>query len=308
MVPHKKLKVVSIIVFFFLGMALGIISARGDRAKSPGDMQYTTPEADKKQFINFDAHKAHPRNQDDYNNGVAGAIQEDEDNKVNGDLQPDVVYYKKARVLQNKYPDIFIMNSTTEKKRIALTFDDGPENITTPKILDILKENKISATFFVLGREIKRYPDVMERMINEGHQVANHSWSHLRPTSLMDPEFIEEITLAKEILDDYMDLDVPFYYRPPYGLLTPSQIEQMGEKGYMAISWSVDSLDWTGSASEEIQDKVIDSVHPGAIVLMHCAGGKDRRSETTKALPRIIETLQEQGYKFVTIDDLLNNE
>ena len=104
-----------------------------------------------------------------------------------------------------------------------------------------------------------------------------------------------------------MDLPVPSYYRPPYGLLTPSQIEQIGEKGYVVISWSIDSLDWTGSESEEIQNKVISSVYPGAIILLHCAGGKDWRFETTKALPRIIEILKEQGYEFTTIDALLSD-
>ena len=105
-------------------------------------------------------------------------------------------------------------------------------------------------------------------MINEGHQVANHSWSHLRPTELSLEEFLLEIDSAEEILQNYINRLEFFLLPPSYGLLTPEQIEEINYKGYKIISWSIDSLDWNVSEPEKIQDKVISSVHPGAIILM----------------------------------------
>ncbi|HHZ14457.1 MAG TPA: polysaccharide deacetylase family protein [Clostridiales bacterium] len=305
MSSNKKLKILSAVIFLLLGITLGIISARENKARNPEDMQYRIPEITNNEFSATDINKSHSNNS--FANDPVEVPQEDKDREVDENLPPDEKYYRKARVLQERYPDLFKMDQSTNKKRVALTFDDGPDGRTTPKILDILKENKITATFFLIGQEVKRYPHIIRRMIDEGHQIANHSWSHLRPTLLTDSEFLAEVTSAQQALEDCVDLPVPSYYRPPYGLLTPSQIEQIGEKGYVVISWSIDSLDWTGSESEEIQNKVISSVYPGAIILLHCAGGKDWRFETTKALPRIIEILKEQGYEFTTIDALLSD-
>lgn len=125
-----------------------------------------------------------------------------------------------------------------------------------------------------MGENIKSYPNVVKRMIDEGHQVANHSWSHLRPTDLSLEEFILEVDTAEKILQDTNISSQFFYYRPPYGLVTPIQIEAMETKRYKIISWSIDSLDWLVSEPEKIRDKVIYSAHPGAIVLMHSAGGR----------------------------------
>jgi len=220
---------------------------------------------------------------------------------------PDLEYYKKARVLHDQYPDTFIMEHQTNDKKIALTFDDGPDGKTTPQILDILNQYNIPATFFVLGKNVRAYPNIVKRMIDEGHQIANHSWSHLRPTELSLEEFILEVDSAEKILQDTNIASQFFYYRPPYGLVTPVQIESMKIKGYKIISWSIDSLDWIESEPEKIRDKVVSSAHPGAIVLMHCAGGKDQRVGTIKALPGIIEGLTRQGYEFVTVHDLIDD-
>jgi peptidoglycan/xylan/chitin deacetylase (PgdA/CDA1 family) len=302
---NKKIRIISAVIFFLLGITLGIISAWGYKVRNPNHIQYRISDISNNEQSATDMGKTPFKN--DFTNEPVEMPQDDRDQELAENLSPDEKYYREARVLQKKYPDIFIMNQSTNKKRIALTFDDGPDSNTTPEILDILKKNEIPVTFFLIGQGIERYPHIIKRMIDEGHQIANHSWSHLRPTLLTDAEFLREVTSAQETLVDYGNLPVSLYYRPPYGLLTQSQIEQIGEKGYMVISWSVDSLDWTGSKSEEIRDKIISSVHPGAIILMHCAGGKDGRLETRKALPRVIETLREQGYEFTTVDELLSN-
>ena len=232
-----------------------------------------------------------------------------EKNKDTGeDTPPDEKYHKKARALADKYPHTFVLDYPTSEKRMALTFDDGPDDSATPEILDILENRKIKATFFVVGINILRHPKIVERMIEGGHQIANHSWSHLRPTEISGDELIKEIGSTQEIISDSTGSSRPLYYRPPYGLLTIPQIEILQDKGYLAISWSIDSLDWAGASPEEIQKKVLGSAYPGAIVLMHSAGGKDHRQNTVKALPKIVDDLLGQGYEFVTIDSLLNGK
>ncbi|NLN40388.1 MAG: polysaccharide deacetylase family protein [Clostridiales bacterium] len=287
----KKYIIIVVVIFFFsLGFTLGL--------KQQLNKEYISPE-EKQLEKNY---QLQVRN--DFMNSKNVY-----DSKTNSTNSPDQEYYEKAVKLHNQYPDTFIMKHQIHDKRIALTFDDGPDAKTTIKILDILKQYNIPATFFVLGENVKSYPAVVKRMIAEGHQVANHSWSHLRPTDLSLEDFIAEIEPAEKILQNYNSSSEPLYYRPPYGLVTPTQIEAMKEKGYKIISWSIDSLDWTEETEpEKIRDKVISSAHPGAIVLMHCAGGNNNRIDTAIALPDIIESLKRQGYEFATVHDLINDK
>lgn len=280
-----------LILFFSIGLLLGVTAKqrRGLVKKSP----------DKNENIERNIEDKTPITIGEKNISM---ISNDEEPDA-----PDERYYKKARALQREFPSAFIMEGTTQTKNIALTFDDGPDNKSTPQILDILGEYQIPATFFVVGENIKRYPKIAERIVNEGHQIANHSQSHLRPTELSNRELMLEVLPVEQGLRGLTNLSQsPFYYRPPYGLLTSEQIMELAKKGYIVISWSVDSLDWAGSTSGEIKDKVIKSSFPGAIILMHCAGGKDGRINTVKALPKIIHELIDLGYGFLTIDGLLD--
>ena len=294
-----NLIVFSVILLFCVGLALGLTGRQNNYHTIPKMIKYDSPNNQKIKY--------HASINEDNNDQISVNPQKDQDaEKAEDNYSPDLEYYKKARQLQQQFPDTFIMSSQTQLKRIALTFDDGPDNKTTPKILDILDQYNVPATFFVVGKNVERHPTIAKRMIDEGHQVANHSWSHLRPTELTDHEYISEVIPVEETLTDYFNSSMHLYYRPPYGLLTPTQIDQIRKKGYLVISWSIDSLDWAVSNPEKIRDKVIDSVHPGAIVLMHSAGGKDSRLGTVKALPEIIDNLAKQGYEFVTVQNLIN--
>lgn len=293
----KYLTVCFLIICFTLGFMLGLNQHQDNIRK---EQQNKHMNSEKKQLEIHDELQIIDQSMISTNNTTIESGQNEADNS------PDLEYYKKARVLQEQYPHTFIMKHQTTHKKIALTFDDGPDGKTTQQILDILNQYDIPATFFLVGENIKSYPNVVKRMIDEGHQVANHSWSHLRPTDLSLEEFILEVDTAEKILQDTNISSQFFYYRPPYGLVTPIQIEAMETKRYKIISWSIDSLDWLVSEPEKIRDKVIYSAHPGAIVLMHSAGGKNQRIGTIKALPGIIETLTRQGYEFVTVHDLIN--
>lgn len=285
----KYIIIVTVFFFFSLGFTLGLNNQQNKNHISPEEKQNQLKVRDDSM-----------NNSNVYEYKTISSIP---------DKSPDQEYHEKARKLHNQYPDTFIMNHQTHDKRIALTFDDGPDGKTTIKILDILKQYNIPATFFVLGENVKSYPSVVKRMIDEGHQIANHSWSHLRPTELSLEEFMAEIELTEKILQNYNTSSQTLYYRPPYGVITPEQIEGIRKKGYKIISWSIDSLDWTEEAeAEQIREKVISSAHPGDIVLMHCAGGKNNRIDTAIALPDIIESLKRQGYEFTTVHDLINDK
>ncbi len=292
-----KFIAILLVLPFSIGLVLGINTNKNHGINNQEKKQNITPDkiVEKDAKIDESYHKT-LRDTEDWTNDLNSEIK----------YPPDEQYYKKARILQKQFPNSFVMSYPTDKKIIALTFDDGPDNRTTPQILDILGQYEIPATFFVVGKNTENHMAVMKRMIEEGHQVANHSWSHLRPTDLTNHDFISEVLSVEEMLKKHIRLSQPLYYRPPYGLLTPDQIRQISDRGYIIISWSIDSLDWAGSKSEEIRDKVLDSAYPGAIILMHCAGGKDGRLETVKALPEMINGLIGQGYEFVTIDVLLD--
>ena len=216
-------------------------------------------------------------------------------------------FRSQARELNKTSPDAFFISGTHEEKKVALTFDDGPDKHTTPIIMKILNEFDIKATFFVVGQNAEKYPYIIQSLFDSGHQIANHSWSHKRPLSMNVEKLIDEIDKTNAILADILDIpdDTFIYFRPPYGLVTYEQLDALKEHGYKAICWSIDSMDWYTSSAENIKKCVVELAHPGAIILMHSAGGKDQRASTIKALPGIIEELSKQGYEFVTIDELL---
>ena len=219
-------------------------------------------------------------------------------------------FRSRARKLNRDFPDAFFISGSHEEKKIALTFDDGPDRKATLKIIDILNEFGIKATFFIIGENAYKYPSIVKSLYDNGHQVANHSWSHNRPLSMDAEELLKEIDKTNAILNDILNFtdDYFHFFRPPYGLLTTEQLNVLKKHGHTAVCWSIDSMDWYTSSAEDIEKCVVKSAHPGAIVLLHSAGGKDQRSSTIEALPGIIKELSKQGYKFVTIEELLGRD
>lgn len=189
----------------------------------------------------------------------------------------------------------------SEEKVIALTFDDGPWS-QTPQILDILKKYDIKATFFIIGEHIKSYPQNLERVVSEGHAIGNHTWNHRYQNVSAETaaaelgqtaDSIESVTGTKTVL-----------FRPPGGNLTNGLANYAAQHDYTVVMWSVDSRDYISSSSvASITEKVVSGVHPGAIVLLHDGGGN--RASTVEALPQILDRLQAQGYRFVTVPELL---
>lgn len=193
----------------------------------------------------------------------------------------------------------------TARLLIAITFDDGPDPVYTPRILDLLKRHGDRATFFVTGQKVERFPQIAGRIAQEGHELGNHSYTHARLTRKSALAIRQEIERTEEILAGLTGQQ-PKLFRPPYGAVNKVVLEQAQARGYRVVlwSWTQDSNDWRDPGVAAIVRKVAGGAKPGDIVLMHDSGGN--RRQTVEALAQILEQLHQRGYRFVTVSELLS--
>ncbi|MGC8778315.1 MAG: polysaccharide deacetylase family protein [Candidatus Caldatribacteriaceae bacterium] len=182
------------------------------------------------------------------------------------------------------------------KCMIALTFDDAPNGYTR-EILQVLKEKKVKATFFLIGSQVKKYPEVAREIVKQGHEIGNHSYSHRIDESFTLEEILEDLQKAEKVIKDATGV-IPSYFRPPRGFTNGKIREACGLMGYSIIMWWVDSRDWE-LEDEAILEGVRAHVRPGGIILFHSL------PQTVRVLPRVIEELEEKKYTLVTVSDLL---
>lgn len=207
-----------------------------------------------------------------------------------------------------KQLDIF-RRGTAEFKVVALTFDDGPDPAYTPAILDILKEYNVPATFFMVGRHVEQYPGLARRIADEGHTLGNHTWSHRSLVPLSVDYTRSEIMRSHEMIEQVTGV-TPKYFRPPRGVYSAFALDLLRKEGYTTVLWNLTSQDWAELPARRIAAQVLNRTGPGSILLFHDSGnlisaeGGDRIN-TLRALPRVIEGLQEEGYRFMTIEELV---
>jgi len=188
-----------------------------------------------------------------------------------------------------------------EKKVIALTFDDGPWPNTTAKVLDILKKNRIKSTFFVVGQNVKNYPDLTKQIVADGHVIANHTWHHWYH-NMNAQAAAYEVANTGDIIYQTTGVRTSLF-RPPGGIMNNGVAAYAKNNKYAVIMWSADSMDYSRPAVPRLMNNIFREAKPGGIVLMHDGGGD--RSNTVKALPEIISRFRKQGYEFVTVPELL---
>lgn len=203
----------------------------------------------------------------------------------------DMEVGKEAKVSENR-----MENETAEDlpPKIALTFDDGP-SIYTEELLDGLKERDVKATFFVIGKNAETYPQLVEREAKEGHLVGNHTYSHVEISKLSITVAREEIEKTNQILESLTQKKIE-YVRPPFGIWE----EELEDLEMMSVLWTVDPLDWATKNADKIVNKVVTKTKENDIILLH-----DCYKSSVQAALCIIDSLKEQGFEFVTVEELM---
>lgn len=193
-----------------------------------------------------------------------------------------------------------------EQKVIALTFDDGPDLKYTPQVLDILLEKNIKATFFIVGVQINKYPEVVLRMVEEGHLIANHTYYHPNLTTLNKAELLKELDDTDDLIESIVGFK-PQIVRPPYGAINKEVRQRIEETGRSIVMWNIDPRDWASTPVKEMYENVMTNARDKGNILFHSFGGKQIQN-TVDLLPDVIDSLTEEGYTFVTVDQYLDND
>ena len=200
-----------------------------------------------------------------------------------------------------KYDAAYLGN--TEEKVIYLTFDAGYENGATEKILDALKKHNAPGAFFLVGNYLEKNPDLVRRMVNEGHIVANHTMHHHDMSKLSDKAaFSKELTDLENLYRDVTGAEMPKYYRPPQGIYSQQNLEMAKELGYKTVFWSLAYVDWNNDkqpTADYAFSKLLPRTHNGAVVLLHSTSATN-----AQIMDELLTKWEEMGYRFASIEEL----
>jgi polysaccharide deacetylase family sporulation protein PdaB len=192
----------------------------------------------------------------------------------------------------------FSVNSKAGKI-IALTFDDGPSNEFTKKYVDLLKSMNINGTFFVIGKNAEKHPELLKYIYENGNEIGLHSYSHPFLPKLTPEQMVDELYKTQEIVYNATG-EKPSLFRPPYGAYNKTLLQISNALGLHVVLWSVDPDDWKKPGIESIVNRILLHVKPGSVILLH-----EGKPETFAALPQIIQKLKAEGYNFLTVSNLM---
>ena len=202
-----------------------------------------------------------------------------------------------------QYQAAYIGN--TNEKELYLTFDAGYENGCTAKILDTLKEKQVPAAFFLVGNYIRQSPDLVRRMVAEGHTVGNHTMHHYDMSRLSDKAaFSKELTDLEALYKETVGQELPKFYRPPQGIYSEENLKMAQELGYKTLFWSLAYVDWNNDAQptrEAAFAKLLPRTHNGAVVLLHSTS-----KTNAEILGELIDKWKAMGYRFGTLEELFS--
>jgi peptidoglycan-N-acetylmuramic acid deacetylase len=190
-----------------------------------------------------------------------------------------------------------------DDKVIYLTFDAGYESDLTAGILDTLKAHKVPAAFFLVGTYIRDWPDLIKRMVEEGHIVANHSMSHPDMTKLGEEAFRKELAKVEDIYRNVVGQEIPRFYRPPRGIYNEANLKMAKELGYTTVFWSLAYRDWEKDnqpTRAQAFEKLVPRIHPGAIILLH-----NTSKTNALILDELLTKYKDLGYRFASLEELL---
>ena len=205
-----------------------------------------------------------------------------------------------ARISSNYHVKAFCHNPSETEKKIALTFDDGP-SVFTLEVLDLLKKYNAKATFFCIGKNVEKHPEIVKQIIAEGHLVGNHSYNHSKFFDFYNAAAIsEEIQKTDQLFEKLTSKKINFF-RPPYGVTTPSIRRALKTTGHTVIGWNIRSLDGGTKDQNLIFNRIIKRISPGGIVLLHDTG-----SHSVSVLEQFLQFLQQNKYEVISVEELLN--
>ena len=211
------------------------------------------------------------------------------------------VYKSSSASVYNGYADrkLPIYGVQTDKKEIAITFDAAYGSEETLKIIDILKEKNVTATFFLVGFWVEKYPELVKTLDDSGIEIGSHSNTHPYMSKLTSSQIELELKTSMDLIKNITGKDVTLF-RPPYGDYNDTLVSVAENLGLKTIQWSVDSLDWKGLTTSQMMARITPSVENGSIILFH-----NNSDHIVEALPVIVDTLLEQGYSLVHVSDLI---
>ena len=194
-----------------------------------------------------------------------------------------------------------LCKGSAERRCVSLTFDDGPDENMTPKVLDVLNKHNIKATFFVIGQKAEKHPEIIKRMVNEGHIIGGHSWSHSYDFPMQSPETIyTEMSECEELVYNLTDKRI-LLFRPPFGVTNPLVSKAVDAKKYKCIGWSIRSLDTNENEDRvSVFKRITRKLHNGGIILLH-----DRCDKADELLEMLISDLIEKEYDIINLDEML---
>lgn len=203
-----------------------------------------------------------------------------------------------------KEKKLVINNVKTSQKVVALTFDDGPDPINTPVLLDVLEKHHAQATFFVIGAKVEKNPEILKRIARDGHEIGNHSYTHFKDKSRKDDYIRYEIRKTNEVIYNLTG-QTPRLFRPPGGYLSDALIALTQKENIQIAYWSYiqDVKDWRGAKAESISKHIIENIEPGQIILLH--DGSSNGMQTAKAVNILVDKLSQEGYRFITMSKLI---
>lgn len=190
-------------------------------------------------------------------------------------------------------------------KVVALTFDDGPWPGQTERVLDILRQEGVHATFFMLGIRVRAHPDLAKRIVDEGHSVGSHTMTHPILTKVPGDVVRNQLVWSQDLIAQTTGVR-PIFFRAPGGAVNSVVRSEANALGMRVVHWTADPADWRKPPASAIVDRVVSATGPGAIVLLHDGGGE--RSQTIAALPQIIHQLRQRGYRFITLDEMYDGQ
>ncbi|OIK10525.1 hypothetical protein BIV60_20735 [Bacillus sp. MUM 116] len=202
-------------------------------------------------------------------------------------------------VIKNHPNDVFL--NGPNQKRVALTFDDGPDTLNTPSIIETLAHEHVKGNFFFIGEKVKKYPEVVKKAYTNGNLVLSHSYYHHDLSKRTAADVNSDLTQTEEAIYDVIGKR-PALLRPPYGAVNNTVINTATQNGYKIILWSIDTLDWSQMEVSNIENNVLKNIRNGDIILMH---SNEDKVQTAKALPHIIKELKRQGFDIVDLQTLL---